>query len=62
MVQSIIYENKYRDHKLDSVASAILNEGKLENLDGLQIQRLPKKKQLEYVIQDAGLVLKLHTA
>jgi len=59
MVQNIIYENKYRDHKLNSIASALLNEGKLENLDGVQIQKVPKEKQLEYVIQDARLVLKL---
>ena len=59
MVKTAIYNNKYRDLGLDSVARALLNEGKLENLDGLQIQGLSKEKQLEYVIQDAALVMKL---
>ena len=40
-------------------AKAILNEGKFENLDGLQIQNLSKQKQIEYVAQDAKLVMKL---
>ena len=59
MVRTAIYHNKYRDLGLNSVARALLNEGKLENLDGLQIQGLSKEKQLEYVIQDAALVMKL---
>ena len=59
MVKTAIYHNKYRDLSLNSVARALLNEGKLENLDGFQIQKLPKEKQLEYVIQDAALVMKL---
>ena len=59
MVKAVIYHNKFRDLSLDSVSRALLNEGKLENLDGPQIQKLPKEKQLEYVIQDAALVMKL---
>ena len=49
MIKTIIYQNKYKDLNLDSVAKAILNEGKFENLDGFQIQRLSKQKQIEYV-------------
>lgn len=59
MVKSLIYQNKYKDLNLDSVARAILNEGKFENFDGLNIQKLPKQKQIEYVSQDSKLVMKL---
>jgi DNA polymerase, archaea type len=59
MVKTIIYQNKYKDLNLDSVAKAVLNEGKFENLDGLQIQNLSKQKQIEYVAQDAKLVMDL---
>jgi DNA polymerase, archaea type len=59
MIKTIIYQNKYKDLNLDSVARAILNEGKFENLDGLQIQNLSKQKQMEYVAQDAKLVMNL---
>lgn len=44
---------------LDSVAKAILNESKFQNLDGQQIQNLSKESQKEYVAQDSRLVLKL---
>jgi DNA polymerase, archaea type len=54
-----IYQNKYRNLGLDSVSKAILKEGKLEDLDGQQIQELPKEKLLQYVCQDAVLVMKL---
>jgi DNA polymerase I len=59
MVKTAIYHNIYRDLSLNSVSRAVLNEGKLEDLDGLQIQKLSKEKQLEYVTQDAALVMKL---
>ena len=59
MVKTMIYQNKYKDLGLDSVSKAILNEGKFENLDGLQIQKLSKKEQIEYVAQDANLVMRL---
>jgi DNA polymerase, archaea type len=59
MIKTIIYQNKYKDLNLDSAAKAILNEGKFENLDGLQIQNLSKQKQIEYVAQDSTLVMKL---
>ena len=59
MVKTMIYQNKYKDLGLDSVSKAILNEGKFENLDGLQIQKLSKKEQIEYVTQDANLVMRL---
>jgi hypothetical protein len=59
LVKTMIYQNKYRDLKLDTVTRAIIEEGKFERLDGLQIQNLPKEKQIEYVAQDANLVMKL---
>lgn len=59
LVKTAIYQNKYKNLSLDSVSKALLNEGKFENLDGIQIQKLPKDEQLEYVIQDAALVMKL---
>lgn len=59
VIKTIIYQNKYKDLNLDSVAKAISNEGKFENLDGLQIQNLSKQKQIEYVAQDSKLVMKL---
>jgi DNA polymerase, archaea type len=59
MVKTIIYQNKYKDLNLGSVSKAILNEDKFENLDGLQSQNLSKQKQVEYVAQDANLVMKL---
>lgn len=59
MVKHSIYKNKYKSLRLDSVCRAIIREGKYENLDGLKVQTLPKEKQLEYVAQDARLVMKL---
>jgi DNA polymerase I len=59
MVKTIIYQNKYKDLNLDSVAKVILNEGKFENLDGRQIQNLSTQKQIEYVAQDSKLVMDL---
>jgi DNA polymerase elongation subunit (family B) len=59
MVKTMIYSNRYRDLNLGSVSKAILGESKLEELDGLQIQSLPIEKQVEYVAQDANLVMKL---
>ena len=59
MVKTMIYNNKYRDLNVGSVCKALLGEGKLEELDGLQIQNLPTEKQIEYVAQDANLVMKL---
>ena len=58
MVKSI-YQNRYKSLDLNSVSKAILVEGKFEELDGQQIQELPKEKQLQYVCQDAVLVMKL---
>lgn len=59
LVKSIIYRNLYKDLSLDTVCRAILGEGKYKNFDGLQIQKLSKEKQLEYVAQDSRLVMKL---
>jgi DNA polymerase, archaea type len=54
-----IYQNRYKNLDLDSVCKAVLGEGKLEGLDGQQIQTLEKEKQLQYVAQDAILAMKL---
>lgn len=59
MIKSLIYQNKYKDLNLDSVARAILNEGKFQDLDGLQIQKLSEERQEAYVAQDSNLVMKL---
>lgn len=59
MVKTMIYNNRYRDLNVGSVCKALLGEGKLEELDGLQIQNLPTEKQVKYVAQDANLVMKL---
>jgi hypothetical protein len=52
-----IYQNKYKRLDLDSVCKAVLKEGKFEELDEQQIQELSKEKQLQYVAQDAILVM-----
>ena len=49
----------YKDLSLDSVSKAILGEGKYQEFDGVQIQKMTKQEQLEYVSQDARLVMKL---
>jgi DNA polymerase, archaea type len=59
MIKSIIYGNKYESLGLDAVCNAILGEGKYQDLDGTQIQKMPKEEQLQYVVQDANLVIKL---
>jgi DNA polymerase elongation subunit (family B) len=59
LIKSIIYNNKYRSLGLDSVGRAVMGEGKLEGIEGNQVQKLSKEKQLEYVTQDASLVMKL---
>jgi DNA polymerase elongation subunit (family B) len=58
-VRFMIYQNKYKDLSLDAVSKAILGEGKYRNLDGIEIQKMTKQEQLEYVAQDARLVMKL---
>lgn len=59
LVRQSIYNNRYKNLGLDSICKAIMGEGKVENLDGVKIQNLSKKEQLDYVAQDARLVMKL---
>src|SRR5687768_15630457 len=59
LVKSIIYNNKYKDLSLESVAQSILKEGKYKNLKGSEIFNIPKEKLMQYVTQDANLVMKL---
>ena len=59
LIKSIIYNNKYKDLSLESVSQAILKEGKFENLKGSDIFNVPKDKLMQYVAQDAKLVMKL---
>ena len=59
LVKSIIYNNKYKDLSLETISQSILKEGKFENLKGSDIQNIPKYKLMEYVTQDANLVMKL---
>jgi DNA polymerase elongation subunit (family B) len=59
LVKSIIYNNRYKDLSLDSVAQAILKEGKFEDLKGSDIFNITKEKLIQYVTQDANLVMKL---
>ena len=51
--------NRYKDLSLESVSQTILKEGKFENLKGSDILNVPKEKLMEYVTQDANLVMKL---
>jgi DNA polymerase elongation subunit (family B) len=53
---------EYRTNKLDEISKAVLGEtegGKLEDLDGIEIQILPIEKQKEYCLRDSELVMKL---
>ena len=59
LVKSIIYNNRYKDLSLESLAQAILKEGKFENLKGADIIHIPKEKLMQYVTQDSNLVMKL---
>lgn len=59
IVKSIIYCNKYKSLGLAAVCKGILGEDKYQDLDGLQIQKMSKQEQLNYVAQDANLVMKL---
>ena len=59
LVKSIIYNNMYKDLNLYTVAQSILKESKFENLKGSDIQNIPKEKLMQYVTQDANLVMKL---
>ena len=59
LVKSIIYNNRYKDLSLESVSQAILKEGKFENLKGSDILNIPIEKLMQYVTQDANLVMKL---
>ncbi|HSF49718.1 MAG TPA: hypothetical protein VLA74_03075, partial [Nitrososphaeraceae archaeon] len=61
LIKSIIYNNSYKDLSLESVAQSILKEGKFENLKGADILNVPKEKLIQYVTQDANLVMKLST-
>lgn len=59
MVKSVIFGNRYKSLGLDAVCKAIIGEGKYQDLDGSRIQKLSREEQLEYVAQDANLVMKL---
>ena len=59
LVKSIIYNNNYKDLSLESVSQGILKEGKFENLKGSDILKVSKEKLMQYVTQDANLVMKL---
>jgi DNA polymerase elongation subunit (family B) len=56
-----IYKNKngYLNCKLDTVSKVLIDKGKHDGLDGSSIQVLTKEKQLEYVTNDAFLVMEL---
>jgi len=53
MIKPMIYNNRSRDLNLVTVSKSILNEDKFEILNGLQIQSLPKVRQLKYVETEA---------
>ena len=59
LVKSIIYHNIYKDLSLKTVTQAILKEAKFENLKGSDILNVHKEKLMQYVSQDATLVMKL---
>ena len=59
LVKSIIYNNKYKDLSLESVSQAILKESKFEKMKGSDILNISKDKLMQYVTQDAILVMKL---
>ena len=59
LVKSIIYNNRYKELSLESVSQTILKEGKFEKLKGSDILYVPKEKLMQYVTQDANLVMKL---
>ena len=59
LVKSIIYNNRYKDLSLESVSQSILKEGKFESLKGSNIMDIAKEKLMQYVTQDANLVMKL---
>jgi DNA polymerase elongation subunit (family B) len=55
-------EIEYRTNSLDDISKAVLGKtegGKLEDLDGIEIQNLPIEKQKEYCLRDSELVMKL---
>ena len=59
-IQAYVYDNAYRDHDLDSIARAILGEGKVR-IDK-PIGELSGEELARYCFQDALLVHKLLTA
>ena len=62
MIQTTIFNNKYRTFKLDDVSKAILGKdkgGKFEGMDGKNILTLSVEKQKKYVLRDAQLVMDL---
>jgi DNA polymerase elongation subunit (family B) len=59
LVKSLIYNNRYKDLSLESVSQAILKGGKFENLKGSDILKVSKEKLMQYVTQDANLIMKL---
>jgi len=62
MIQTTIYNNKYRTLKLSDVSKAVLGDekgGKFEGKDGVTMLSLPIEKQKQYVLKDAQLVMDL---
>ena len=53
---------EYRTNKLDEISKAVLGEsegGKLEDLNGKEIQKLSIEKQKQYCLRDSELAMKL---
>ncbi|MDN5868559.1 MAG: hypothetical protein L0H55_14335, partial [Candidatus Nitrosocosmicus sp.] len=62
MVQTTIFNNKYRTLKLNDVSKAVLGDdigGKFEGKDGITMLSLSVEKQKQYVLKDAQLVMDL---
>jgi len=59
VVRNYIFKKRYKDQKLQSVAKALLGEGKTEGITGSTAESMTVEKQKEYCLNDARLTFKL---
>ena len=59
MIRTSVFDNKYRSLGLNDVATALLDKGKLEDVNGQNAHSKSIGLQKEYVLRDAELVMNL---
>jgi hypothetical protein len=59
IIRTSLFNNKFRSLGLNDVATALLDKGKLEGVNGQNVHTKSIEEQKEYVLRDAELVMNL---